>query len=249
MSFATAPILIVSPHLDDAAFSCADLMARHPGTLVCTLFTAVPAHGRVRTQWDARCGFADAWQAMRCRTAEDERALRLLRATPIRMGFLDRQYGDSAHPDAIAAALADLIAAQHCAAVLIPLGLCHPDHDLVHRACMQVLKSYARSRTPRNARLSWLAYEEAPYRRIAGLVQKRLVKLAREEVSATPTALTSTPYGIADREAQALARQAVAAYGTQLHGFDANDTAELYLPGRYWTLAYTGAVTQAKPGT
>ncbi len=56
--------LIVSPHLDDAVFSCRDLLASQPGMLVGTVFTATPEAAGMRTAWDARCGFADAQSAM-----------------------------------------------------------------------------------------------------------------------------------------------------------------------------------------
>jgi LmbE family N-acetylglucosaminyl deacetylase len=237
MPLSNTSLLIVSPHLDDAVFSCGDWMARQSDVLVGTVFTATPAEDLMRTEWDARCGFVDAEQAMRARIAEDDRALSLLHAHPQRLGFLDRQYGESPAVDAIAKAVEALVIAHRCSSVMIPLGLCHPDHDLVHRACLRVLKE--------NSELRWLAYEEAPYRRAEGLVQERLITLADHAVVATPFALESSVGMRSDNAAASdcaeLPRQAVAAYQSKLLGFDAADTAEFYLPGRYWKLVHAPA--------
>jgi LmbE family N-acetylglucosaminyl deacetylase len=237
MSSANTSLLIVSPHLDDAVFSCADWMARQADVLVGTVFTATPAESSMHTEWDARCGFVDAEQAMRARIAEDDRALSLLHAHPLRLGFLDRQYGERPVVDAVAQAIEALVVAHRCAAVMIPLGLCHPDHDLVHRACLQVLKEHPQ--------LRWLGYEEAPYRRVEGLVQGRLIMLADNAVVATPFAMEASVAvrvgNAAGNDAAELTRRAVAAYQSQLLGFDAPDSAEFYLPGRYWKLVHAPA--------
>ncbi len=145
------------------------------------------------------------------------------------MNFLDRQYGASPPPERIAAALAALLAEHRCVSVAIPLGLCHPDHDLVHRACLQVLKT--------RPEIAWLAYEEAPYRRLQGLVQQRLIGLAQEGVTATPTGLSLAAL---EGSRHGMAHRALASYGSQLQGFDAAELAELHLPGRYWQLAAAG---------
>jgi len=237
MSCANTSLLIVSPHFDDAVFSCGDWMARQPDVLVGTVFTATPAESSMHTEWDARCGFVDAQQAMHARVAEDDRALNLLHAHPRRLGFLDRQYSERPAVDAVAQAIETLVAVHHCGAVMIPLGLCHPDHDLVHRACLRVLKEHPQ--------LRWLGYEEAPYRRVEGLVQGRLIMLADDEVMATPIAVQACVAvhsgGAAGNDVAELTRRAVAAYQSQLLGFDAPDTAEFYLPGRYWKLVHAPA--------
>jgi LmbE family N-acetylglucosaminyl deacetylase len=237
MSLDHTPLLIVSPHLDDAVFSCSDWMAQQADVLVGTVFTATPAGTAMHTEWDARCGFVDAQLAMRARVAEDDRALSLLHAHPERLSFLDRQYGERPAADAIAQALEALIVAHRCGSVMIPLGLCHPDHDLVHRACLRVLTA--------NPQLRWLGYEEAPYRRVEGLVQRRLIALADNQVVATPVALASSVEmhsgNAAADDITELTRKAVGAYQSQLLGFDALDAAEFYLPGRYWQLVHAPA--------
>lgn len=230
-----ASSLIISPHLDDAVFSCRDLLAVRPGMLVGTVFTATPEDAGMRTAWDTRCGFADAYSAMSARLAEDRYALDSLAAHGVPLGFLDRQYGASPASEEIAVALEALLAQYRCIAAAIPLGLCHPDHELVHSACLQVLKNHPE--------IAWLAYEEAPYRRVPGLVQRRLIALAGEGVTATPLGLSLAAAG----DCRGMTRRALASYGSQLQGFDAAELAELHLPGRYWQLA--GSKAGPLPGT
>ncbi|SAK96023.1 LmbE family protein [Caballeronia arationis] len=85
-------ILVISPHFDDAVFSCGAWIASNSNAVVCTVFAGCP-DTRVATDWDHQCGFSDARQAMRERIAEDDRALELLGATGERLNFLDAQYG------------------------------------------------------------------------------------------------------------------------------------------------------------
>ena len=59
-------VLIVSPHLDDAAFSCAALLDRPRPADVLTVFAGTPDPPR-RTSWDKRTGFDDSDAAMTAR--------------------------------------------------------------------------------------------------------------------------------------------------------------------------------------
>ena len=61
--------VVISPHLDDAVFSCGDWLATHPGAIVMTVFAGVPRDGALHTEWDNRCGFADASHAILARRA------------------------------------------------------------------------------------------------------------------------------------------------------------------------------------
>ncbi|SDE36381.1 PIG-L deacetylase family protein [Paraburkholderia lycopersici] len=89
-------LIVVSPHLDDAVLGCAGLIARCPGSIVCTVFAGEPP-APMHTQRDEASGFADAQEAVRARKREDERALAMCGATPLWLDFLDGQYG--ATPD------------------------------------------------------------------------------------------------------------------------------------------------------
>lgn len=71
---AAAPCFVVSPHLDDAVFSCGRFLASRPGAVVCTVFCGAP-EPPMQTPWDTSAGHRDWSEAMSARIAEDERAL------------------------------------------------------------------------------------------------------------------------------------------------------------------------------
>jgi LmbE family N-acetylglucosaminyl deacetylase len=227
MSSTLNSLLIVSPHLDDAVFSCSDLMASHPGSYVSTVFTAMAEDPQLSTEWDLRCGFFSAHRAMQARIAEDERALNGLQAHALRMNFIDRQYGISPPLATLAVALEVLVQQHLETTVAIPFGLCHPDHDLVHQACIQVLK--------RHPEKVWLGYEEAPYRNRPGLVQQRLIALKQQGLTATRFAL-DLDLDAGPLDIGGLRLRAISCYDSQLRGFGADDIAEIHAPGRYWKL-------------
>jgi LmbE family N-acetylglucosaminyl deacetylase len=221
-------LLIISPHLDDAVFSCGALMAATPGAVVCTVFAGVP-QANVATDWDRRCGFADAHQAMRSRREEDTAALDALNAKPIHLDFLDAQYVPpeaSAPTQAIADALNDAIRRVRPGTLYIPLAMFHSDHRLTHEA--------ARVAWQRNAELPCIAYEDCLYRRMEGRVQTRLSELASDGIVATPW------FDIACTEqAQARKRIAVSRYVSQLEAFGPNGYDDVFAPERAWTLQNT----------
>ncbi|WP_053572258.1 PIG-L family deacetylase [Caballeronia cordobensis] len=221
------PLLIVSPHLDDAVFSCGEAIAGAPGTIVCTLFAGAPREALV-TGWDTQCGFTNADRAMHARRDEDAAALDALGARPVHLGFLDSQYAgdDPAAPDAIAAALSDVIRTTACRALYIPLGLFHSDHDLAHRACLIAWLA--------DTALRCIAYEDALYRRMNGLVQMRLAGLANDGIVVTPVSCRIDTASLASHhEAK---QRAVSRYHSQLKAFGPNGYDDVFAPERFWTL-------------
>ncbi|WP_235012283.1 PIG-L deacetylase family protein [Caballeronia catudaia] len=227
MPHADEPLLVISPHLDDAVFSCGAAVAAAPDSIVCTVFAGVPRDALV-TGWDAQCGFANAHQAMRARHAEDAAALDALGAHPVHLGFLDSQYaGDSrATPDDLATALLDVIRATACRALVVPLGLFHSDHDVVHRAC--------RTAWLADPALVCIAYEDALYRRMDGLVQTRLADLRACGVIATPVSeRIDTALLARHHEAK---QRAVSRYVSQLKAFGPTGYDDVFAPERFWTL-------------
>jgi hypothetical protein len=82
---ASAPLLIVSPHLDDAALSCAALIARPLPIDILTLFTGEP-HPPRQGGWDRTIGFQDSAASMPARRAEERAAFA---GTPHRLQLLD----------------------------------------------------------------------------------------------------------------------------------------------------------------
>ena len=221
--------LVMSPHFDDAVFSCGAMLAAHPGTVVYTVFSGCPATD-VATDWDLHCGFNNAANAMHERSLEDRRALDVLSAVPDRGDFLDAQYVPYVPPahaptqDGIARAL-DWALRRHAARTLvIPLGLFHSDHELVHRACADVWRA--------NPELVCFAYEDALYRRLAGQLQTRMADLFSRGIIATP----AIEHWQADPSHHAAKRNAVQAYKSQLKAFGSGGYGDVFCTERCWKL-------------
>ncbi|UVS96093.1 PIG-L family deacetylase [Burkholderia glumae] len=221
---ARAPLFVVSPHLDDAVFGCASLLATRPGTVVCTVFAGLPAPPQCRP-WDAAGGFADSTAALRERIREDDEALRICGARGLRLPFLDGQYGPPPGQHALARALAAQLARCPGAVPLVPLGLHHPDHRCVADAWQLLAR--------RQRRRAWLVYEEAIHRGVPGVTAARLHRLERAGWRLTPLrAGWSAARG--GEPARAVRRRAIAAYASQLRAFGDARLADLDAPERYW---------------
>lgn len=219
-------LLVISPHLDDAVFSCSELLARHAGTLVTTVFSSVPEGFHALTDWDAASGFLSADEAVSARKQEDFAALHMLAAIPQWLDFFDSQYGDTPALETIASSLQDVIEHNRPETIVFPAGLFHSDHLLVHRAMLAV----------RNAHLekNWIMYEDAPYRCVAGALQKRLAQLLDDEIEATPLRAGSQAIVPAH-----LKQQAVHCYASQLRALSRTSphgSEDIFSPERYWQL-------------
>jgi LmbE family N-acetylglucosaminyl deacetylase len=195
------PLVVLSPHCDDAVFGCGELLADRPGSVVLTVFAGRPCAGRPLTGWDAAAGFGEGDDVVGARRAEDRQALALLSARPRWLPFADAQYGGPLAPEAVTPALAAAVRACRPAAVAIPLGLFHDDHKTTHAAALRLLGA--------RPGLEWLVYADAIYRRIAGAVDAQLAELRAAGLAPRPVALTA-------RRHTALKRRAVACYGSQL---------------------------------
>jgi LmbE family N-acetylglucosaminyl deacetylase len=195
--------LVVSPHLDDAVLGCGAWIAAHGGARVLTLFAGAPPGeaGARATEWDAACGFDSAAQAIAARRAEDRAALALLGAEPEWLEWCDDQYRVPAPADALTADLRRALERHDPQTVLVPLGLFHRDHERAHDAALPLLAEQGGR--------AWYAYEDALYRALPGLVQRRLAALARSRVTATP----ERPAAAAGAK-----RRALACYASQLRG-------------------------------
>ncbi|WP_332611546.1 PIG-L family deacetylase [Achromobacter sp. ESBL13] len=217
-------LLVISPHLDDAVFSCGSLLARRPGSMVVTVFTGAPQDAAVLTEWDRACGFGSAGEALRARHEENRRALGMLRCEGRSLDLLDCQYVDC--PDAAMPRLTEaLLSTVHELApdvVAIPLGLFHGDHIRVSDAALLIWETWPG--------MSWFLYEDAPYRAQPGIVQQRLVQLHARGLVLTPAGFAAEPADKAD---------AIAAYASQLKGFN-GPPEDLSRPERYWRLSSKG---------
>jgi LmbE family N-acetylglucosaminyl deacetylase len=237
-------VMVISPHLDDAVFSCGELLSAHPHATVATIFAGTPPAGHTTTDWDRACGFRSACEAMVARRNEDASALLTLGARPVWLNFLDSQYCDGSagatapQADDIAESIALLITREQPDAVLFPLGLFHSDHDLAHRACLAAWQARSSQVLPGQPSPRWLAYEDALYRRMDGLREQRLAGMNESGVRASVYPVTWQ----GDRAAKAAA---VACYASQLKAFGPggyDDTAD---PEGYWSLDRAGLLHAA----
>jgi LmbE family N-acetylglucosaminyl deacetylase len=137
---ALGKVLVVSPHLDDAVFGCGELLAAHPGGIVVTVFAGAPMHYRALTEWDAAAGFSVGQDIMAARREEDRRALAMVGALPLWLDYCDSQYQRPPPAQMLAAALEGTLARHEPDTVVVPLGLFHSDHKLVHEAALITLK-------------------------------------------------------------------------------------------------------------
>ncbi|SDI83082.1 PIG-L family deacetylase [Paraburkholderia phenazinium] len=237
MSETSPRLFVVSPHFDDAVFSCGALLATHPDAVVCTVFAAAPEPD-MQTEWDLKAGFTSAHESVNARTLEDNCALELLDAVPVRMPFRDSQYLDSPSIGKLAAALEETIYRSTANTLVMPLGLHHGDHALVYDACCEIL--------PRLSHLTWFAYEDAIHRRQPGVVEARLADLAQRGIRATP-AHPSVDHRI-DAERQALLkREAVYAYESQLRAFGPHGYEDVFRAEHYWQLSVSRAAGRRTP--
>jgi LmbE family N-acetylglucosaminyl deacetylase len=156
---AFAPLIAVSPHLDDVVLSCAGLLAGTTDARVITVFAGFPAPHVGVTEWDEMCGFMPGDDIVGLRRAEDRAALAVLGAHPVWLDFVDEQYvTELAPPQEIAERLRAELSSAGRPTIAFPLGLSHPDHERTHEACVQLLEE-----TPELA-AHWIAFADVPYR-------------------------------------------------------------------------------------
>ncbi len=221
-------LVVISPHCDDAVFACGQLLAAHPGSVVVTVFAGRPPAHRDPTEWDRAAGFRPGDDVVGRRRDEDRAALACLRAAPVWLDFCDSQYRQdrrSPSPDELAAALEGVALRTDPAAVFMPLGLFHSDHELVHEAGLLLMR--------RRPERSWFAYEDAMYRRIPGLLAARLARL--QAAGLDPTRATFPV-----RSDPAAKARAVQCYRSQLRALSTPGRpgfADALEPEGYWRLA------------
>lgn len=216
-------VMVVSPHYDDAVFSCGHLLSAVPESVVVTVCTAVPDDPRQRaTDWDTRCGFSSAAEAMQTRCEENQLALDILRAQGVDIAFLDGQYLQSERNsmDLLSDTLLSCIREFRPDSVCTPLGLFHADHLLVADALLQ-LQHRVRG-------VRWLAYADIPYNKNADTVAHRTQQLAGRGVECEPIRLNLVP---------GRKREAVEAYRSQFRGLGHQDGAAIMQhEEQYWLL-------------
>jgi hypothetical protein len=125
MKLPTGPLLIVSPHLDDAVFSCSALLGRGEPAEVLVAFAGFPNPPH-RGEADAQAGFLDSDEAMTVRHSESRNAFADTPHTITSMGLLPGQYLPGRRADSdrkwIGRAIFDWLRRSHGGTVALPAG-------------------------------------------------------------------------------------------------------------------------------
>lgn len=245
----SGPLLLVSPHLDDAVLSCSAIVERREAVDVLTVFAGSPDPPQ-RGWWDEECGFSSSAESLPQRRREDDTAFA---GTPHRRQFLslfELQYVPDGRTDeegrTISAAIQSWVSDNPGGTVALPAGAgcrqgpimrrlrrllrtpCHPpqhpDHLFVRDAALPALAGAPRNRV--------LLYEELPYLFGGGAdgEAQRVASSGRWEPE-----LIETPV---DRAAKA---ERIGAYATQVPHLSPpearlDDAAALPTIERYWLL-------------
>jgi LmbE family N-acetylglucosaminyl deacetylase len=202
-------VVVISPHLDDAAFSLGAAVARATRTgasvRVLTVFAGDPDSERPAAWWDRKAGFTTEGEAARARRMEDREACSLLGATPVWLPFSDATYERQIDADVLVQAIA--AAVDGADLVLVPgFPLLHVDHRLVARELL--------TRRPPGARLG--LYVEQPYAKWQG--RRRW----SHRPSVSPEIASLVPHGLAwttlaaERADRRSKYRAMAVYRSQL---------------------------------
>jgi LmbE family N-acetylglucosaminyl deacetylase len=228
-------LIVVSPHFDDAVLGAGQLLAKHSGATVVTVMGGDPRPGAYDkvSDWDAYGGFAPGDDVVAARQKEDAEALAVLGAHHVWLDFADHQYDADGparnRPSAVAVgdALGAAIDERAPTAVVVPMGLANPDHELTHDACRLVIAQRLES-------CAWFAYAEAGYLHIPGILAWRLGQLFRAGLWPTPAPVVADD-GLVKKQ------QALRCYRTQLPaldddwGYDVDSNARI--AESYWRLA------------
>jgi LmbE family N-acetylglucosaminyl deacetylase len=151
------PVIVISPHLDDAVLSCALFLDASPGATVVTVMAGAPdvfheGYNSMST------GEPYAPDAVNKRRDEDTCALTLLSAENLWLGFHDKDYLDdyrtSENKQLIRESIKNMLDDRRPGAVLAPLGLIHADHLVVSNACLELAI---------NSEYEWYFYMDLPY--------------------------------------------------------------------------------------
>lgn len=151
-------VAVVSPHLDDAVWSCGSLIASTSDVHIVTVFANDPKSQHRSGGWDERSGFRTIGAATRARREEDRAACLILDAVPVHLPHFDSQYGISRDVDKIMSDLGGALKDRDT--VLVPgWPLVNADHWWAAELALRSANELGAS--------VWL-YAEEPYRTWAG---------------------------------------------------------------------------------
>ena len=224
-------IVVVSPHLDDAALGAAHLIMSHPGTTVITVHAGRPAaYPAEVSEWDALGGFESGDDVVGARREEDRAAMEAMGATPVWLDFADGQYLREGERPSLAEYASGLRAALEEAeptAVFLPMGIAQPDHMITHDAGLA-------ARAEMSEDVTWFCYEDHGYKHLPGMMAWRISKLFRNGIWPTP-AIVPVDVDMAAK------RAAIDCYKTQLPPLEyehlLSDRLDANVPEQHWRLA------------
>lgn len=213
-----APVIVISPHLDDAVLSLGQtieaLTATGTPVTIVTVLAGVPG-ALPLTHYDAKSGFTSGEQAVVGRRAEDQRACTVLRARSAYLDWFDGQYGQPPETGAVIADLRRIVRTHDSARVFAPLGIAHPDHEHVARC--------ARGAVRPDVDTLYL-YEDLPSR----VLYPEQVPPAFDRVTAEGWSLEPVHLAVGRMD---IKRAAVGCYRSQ---FAALDDPCFFVPERVW---------------
>ena len=136
---AQGPVVVLSPHFDDAVLSAWSVLRRPDEVCVINVCAAVPPPGHA-TPWDRLTGASDGAERVRERIEEDRAALARAGRRPVALDFLDDQYRDEPlEHDALVDAIVD--AAPAASELWGPAGIgAHADHVQVRDAALAIAR-------------------------------------------------------------------------------------------------------------
>jgi LmbE family N-acetylglucosaminyl deacetylase len=214
-------VLVVSTHLDDAVLSVGGRV--DADTIVVTVFAGLPPTDLDVPRWDRLTGATNVHDRQVARLAEDDAALAVVGARPVRLPLLDGQYRDSA---ADIGRIAEELppASEDVREIWVPAAIGgHPDHVAARDGA---LTAYG------DAGLPIHLYADVPYsiaygwpRWVTGRAGSPYVDadawLADELTAVDLDAARLTPaVHRLDDEALARKKRAIACYATQLPVLD-----------------------------
>ena len=133
--------LLISPHLDDAALSCARRIKNGDVACVTTVFAGLPPPGTPLSDWDRITRARDARTRVRERRAEDSAAWRSIGVDFHHADLAEAQAGEI---DRVRLRRVIAASASGFTQVLVPAGIGrHPHHMMVRDAAIEVLPATA----------------------------------------------------------------------------------------------------------
>lgn len=207
-------VLALSPHFDDAVLSAGQFIAGRPDVDVVTIFAGVPKDSEKQTDYDKKCGFKSAKDAISHRKREDNEALSLLRARFIHLNYVDSQYEEESNVKDISKTIEQIIESENYEFIIAPIGIGHPDHEIVNKALLKI-----------NVDIPIYLWEDMPLRVLEPeLISKKLSNLAKKKRLSSPGTGR-----ISDKI------RAIWCYKSQI-GTGILDPYIMYVPERFWLI-------------